>query len=181
MARTGRAQSLAHPHRAAHRAERRRRPRGRCGRRVHAHQRRDPMNRRLVTAALAVAAVITAAPVAADPAPTPAPGPGLRAMRRRAGAARPEGQRLEPGGDVDLRSVRTRALRRFRRRRTNPTPTTNRPRPKPGRFYVRHVNGSSTSADRPGIYCGTNPSGTAHWWICASHSPTSTRNTARTR
>ncbi|MGB6513448.1 MAG: hypothetical protein WBF57_10735 [Mycobacterium sp.] len=32
------------------------------------------MNRRLVTAALAVAAVITAAPAAADPAPTPAPG-----------------------------------------------------------------------------------------------------------
>jgi hypothetical protein len=29
------------------------------------------MNRRLVTAALAVAAVITAAPAAADPAPTP--------------------------------------------------------------------------------------------------------------
>jgi len=34
------------------------------------------MNRRLVTAALAVAAVITA-PAAADPAPTPAPGPGF--------------------------------------------------------------------------------------------------------
>jgi hypothetical protein len=32
-----------------------------------------------------------------------------------------------------------------------------------GRFYVCHVNGSSNSADRPGMYCGTNPSGTAHW------------------
>ena len=32
-----------------------------------------------------------------------------------------------------------------------------------GRFYVCHVNGSSTSADLPGMYCGTNPSGTAHW------------------
>ena len=35
------------------------------------------MNRRLVTAAPTVAAVITAAPAAADPAPTPAPGPGF--------------------------------------------------------------------------------------------------------
>jgi hypothetical protein len=35
------------------------------------------MNRRLVTAALAVAAVFTAEPAAADPAPTPAPGPGF--------------------------------------------------------------------------------------------------------
>ena len=122
--------------------------------------------------------------------PTTSPEPSSRTRCTRCAtpcgpqhrAARPEGQRREPGGDVDVRSVPTRDLRaglaaaELTQHQRRIALGQNR-----GRFYVCHVNGSSTSADRPGMYCGTNPSGTAHWWICASHSSTSTRSTARTR